>query len=217
MATNPYFNNYNARNEQNLIEGMVIESIKIKGLDVVYIQRIQDDIDYLFKEDPSNIFKEGCKIEMYPAFVSGFDGDGELFTNFGIQNIKTGTFLVSKKRFCQLFPDFIRPREGDILFMPITNAFLEIKYVNDESPFFEKGKQYVWELKVETATYSHEKYEIFDDKAADALSGMEIEAMLTPEGEYTPSDDDPGADNVNIRNDADGKIIVNPNNPFGVK
>lgn len=218
MATNSYFNNYFAPNEQDLVESMVIESIKIKGLDVIYIKRIQDNMDYLFKEDSNNIFNEGFEIEMYPTFVTGFDGDGELFSRFGLENIKTGTFVVSKKRFAEEDVDMIRPREGDLIYMPITNAFLEIKFVNAESPFFEKGKQYLWELNTETVTYSHEDYNLTDQDALDALDVMDLESLINPSGdEYIYTDDDEFADNNDLETDANDLIVTNPSNPFRAK
>ena len=39
MATNFYFNNLDSSQEQTLIEDLIIESIKIYGLDVYYIPR----------------------------------------------------------------------------------------------------------------------------------------------------------------------------------
>jgi hypothetical protein len=45
MATNPYFRNYGNFNEQNLIDDLVIESIKMYGVDIAYIPRNFDSID----------------------------------------------------------------------------------------------------------------------------------------------------------------------------
>jgi len=218
MATNTYFNNYKASNEQDLVESMIIESIQIKGLDLVYIERIQENMDYLFNEDTTNVFKQGTIIEMYPTFVTGFDGDGEMFTRFGLDNFKTGSFVVSKKRFEDEMPSFIRPKEGDILFMPITNSFLIIRFVNAESPFFEKGKQFVWELNTELMTYSHEDFTITDQEASDAFDAIDLDSILNSDGsEEIYTDDDPSADNRELEEDGEELIVVNPSNPFGVR
>ena len=218
MATNQYFNNYKASNEQDLLESMIVESIKIKGLDVVYIKRVQENMDYILNEDSSNIFEQGSVIEVYPTFVSGFEGDGELMTRFGLDNMKTGTFVISKKRFLEEMPDFIRPREGDILFMPITNSFLEIRFVNSESPFFEKGKSYVWELNTELWTHSHEDFTLQDEEALSAFDIMDLDKIEDTAGDFeVPSDNDTGADNRFIEDDAVDLIVTNPSNPFGVR
>lgn len=117
-----------------------------------------------------------------------------------------------------MFPDFLRPFEGDIIFMPITNAFLEIKYVNAESPFFQKGRQYVWEIKVEMYRYSHEDFTVTDPEAQAALDIMELERFLEPDYEdFVTSTPDPVSDNSVLESDGQDYIVVDPSNPFGVR
>lgn len=209
MATNQYFDHYHAANEQNLIEDLVIESIQTTGLDVAYIPRTQVDIDVLYKEDPSNVFSSHKKIEMYPAFVDGFDGDGEMFSRFGLDIKSTATFIVSRKRFGEEFPEFIRPREGDLIFMPITNAVLEIKFVDHESPFFEKGKQYVYEVKLETFDFSHEEIVTGDPDIDSILGNLDVPLQDTEVEEYGVNDE--------VQAETDPDIVFDPSNPFGVR
>lgn len=209
MPTNQYFSHYTATNEQNLIESLVVESIQMQGLEVAYIPRTQTNIDYLYKEDPENVFTSFDRIEMYPAFVEGFDGD-ELMTMFGDEFKKSATFIVSKKRFGEVFPTFIRPREGDLIFMPITNAVLEIKFVDHESPFFEKGKQYVYEVKVEAFEFSYEEIQTGDVEIDDILG--EMDSVIDPETETEPY-----GDNDDIEADTSDDTVFDPANPFGVR
>ncbi len=209
MATNPYFDHYRAGNEQNLIDNLVVESIQTSGLDVAYIPRTQVDIDALYHEDPSNAFSSQKQIEMYPAFVDGFDGDGEMFSRFGLDIKSTATFIVSRRRFAEEFPEFIRPREGDLIFMPITNAVMEIKFVDHESPFFEKGKQYVYELKVEMFDYSHEEIVTGDQDIDDILGQIGVDSQETTTEEY--------GDNDEIQTEVESDIVFDPSNPFGVR
>lgn len=209
MPTNPFFNHYYAENEQNLIDSMVIESIQIQGLNIAYIPRIQSDMQHLFREDPTNTFENSIKIEMYPASVDGFDGE-DMFSNFGLDIKKSATFIVSKTRFKEEFPLFERAREGDLLIMPITNAILEIKNVKLESPFFENGKQYVYELTVETFEYSHEDINTNDQELDDLLDlNMIVDDLLDAS--------ESRGNNENIQLDADEIITFDPKNPFGVK
>jgi len=208
MPTSPYFNHYRASNEQNLIEGLVIESIQQRGLDVAYIERTQDNIDYLYNEDTSNVFTNFEMIEMWPAFVDGFDGD-QMMSVFGNEFKKSATFVVSKKRFEETFPTFIRPKEGDLIFMPITNAVLEIKFVEHESPFFEKGKQYVYEIKTEAFEYSYEHIETSDPDIDDIIGQMNID-----DSEANPED---YADNDEIDTDDRSNIEYDSSNPFGIR
>lgn len=208
MATNQYFSHYNASNEQDLIEDLVIESIQLKGLDVSYIPRTQDNINYLYNEDPSNVFQSFSTIEMWPAFVEGFDGE-QLMSIFGDEFKKSATFIVSKKRFSEENPSLPRPREGDLIFMPVTNAILEIKYVDHESPFFEKGKQYIYELKLEAFEYSYEDITTGDVDLDGILDELEISGQDINTEEYGDNDD--------IETDSGDDISFDPSNPWGVR
>lgn len=220
MATNPFFNHYQAKNEQLLIDNLVVESIQTMGLDVQYIQRTQDNIDYLYKEDSSNYFEKFKTIEMYPLFVDGLDGE-EMMSIFGNEFKKTATFIVSKSRFKEEFDDdflsdqyrLTKPREGDLIYMPITKTIFEINYVNNESPYFEKGKQYVYELKVETFEYSYEDIDSRDSEEPnieDILDQMTIDP-------YIWDKDDEFGDNDELELDKDSHLTFDPENPFGIK
>lgn len=209
MATNQYFQHYTATNEQDLIESLIVESIQTTGLDVTYIEREQLNVDYLYNEDPTNAFNSSTVIEMYPASVDGFDGDGEMFTSFGIDIKKTATFIVSKKRFGEELPLLLRPREGDLIYMPVTNTLLEVKFVNNESPFFEKGKQYVYELKLETFEYSYEEIQTDDfdiDAELDNMFNTQPDVIVEDYGDNDDLDSNPAQD-----------IVFDPSNPFGVR
>lgn len=209
MATNQYFQHYTATNEQDLIESLIVESIQTTGLDVTYIEREQLNVNYLYNEDPTNAFNSSTVIEMYPASVDGFDGDGEMFTSFGIDIKKTATFIVSKKRFGEELPLLTRPREGDLIYMPVTNTLLEVKFVNNESPFFEKGKQYVYEIKLETFEYSYEEIQTDDfdiDAELDNMFNTQPDVIVEDYGDNDDLDSDPAQD-----------IIFDPSNPFGVR
>lgn len=208
MTTNSYFNHYNASNEHSLIEDLVIESIQTQGLDVAYIPRSQANIDYLYNEDPSNVFTSFTAIEMYPAFVDGFDGD-QLMTVFGDEFKKSATFICSKKRFTEELIDLPRPREGDLVFMPVTNTILEIKFVDMESPFFEKGKQYVYEIKLEAFEYSYEDVETGDMDLDSILDELKVPNQQEDTEEYGQNED--------IDTDPNVDIDFDPNNPFGVR
>lgn len=210
MALNPYHNHYTAVNEQNLTDQLIIEAIQMKGVEVLYMPRTHNNYNRLFGEDPTSSFEECVSIEMYPVDVQGFGGDGELMSKFGLEIKDTATFVVNKTRFKEEFPDWIRPREGDLMFMPYTNAILEIKFVNHESPFFNQGKMYVWELKVETFEFSYEDVETGNDNLDDLfndLLGNFDQAVET----------EPFGDNQTIVDDYEISTSFDPNNPFGVK
>lgn len=209
MATNRYVNNYDATNEQNLLDVLIIEAIQMKGVDLLYLPRTHNNFNFLFGEDPTSSFNSCVAVEMYCTDVNGFGGDGELMSKFGLEIKDTATFIVNKTRFKQEFPDMIRPKEGDLLFMPITNAILEIKFVNHESPFFEHGKQFVYELKTETFELSQEEFETGNEGLDDFVKSLMVDTPATEVEVY--------GDNDEIETRTDPQVRFNPANPFGVK
>ena len=87
--------------EQNLVEDLSIESIKINGRDMIYIPRSLLDKDELFGEDNSAKFTKGYEFEMYVQSVNGFEGDGDILSKFGIQINDRMELVVARKRFEQ--------------------------------------------------------------------------------------------------------------------
>ena len=121
MATNPYFRKA-VPAEQDLIDDLSIEVIKINGFDMVYLPRTLVREDELFGEDRSpSRFSTGREIEMLVESVDGFEGDGEVFSRFGLEIKDNVSLLVARKRFEKEFADlgFLSPREGDLLYFPI--------------------------------------------------------------------------------------------------
>lgn len=208
--TNPYFNHYYASNEQDLIQDLVDESIYTQGIECAYIPKTQDNIDKLFNEDPTAHYDSFVMLDFYPIFVDGFGGQ-ELMSMFGNEFQKSGTLVVSKRIFDDEYGGtYDRPREGDLLYMPVTNAVLEIKFVEEESPFFEKGKQYVWELKTEAFEYSYEDIVVGDTGIDTILDDMiiDLDASDSPQEPYAKNDD--------IQDIVEDEIEYDPTNPFGV-
>lgn len=160
MATNHYFNRIRAANEQNLTEDLIIESIKIMGLDTYYLPRTLANKDKLFGEDPRSIFQDHKPIEMYVESVNGFDGQGDILSKFGLQVKDNLVLSVSKLRF-QKETNMPRPLEGDIVYFPLTKGFFEIKFVEHEPYFYQLGKNYTFKLRCELFEYSQE---VFDTK-----------------------------------------------------
>ena len=93
MATNKYFN-YGDRNQQNLYESLVIESIQMYGQDVYYLPREIVNKDALLLDDVPSRFGSAYKVEMYIENQDGFEGEGDLFTKFGIELRDQANFVV---------------------------------------------------------------------------------------------------------------------------
>ena len=101
MPTNAYFNNFSYGREQDLVEDLTIEAIKIYGHNVKYLPANNANIDHTFGEDPVRQFQESVDIEMYIKNVEGFEGEGDLMSKFGLQIRDSVTFTVARKRFDQ--------------------------------------------------------------------------------------------------------------------
>ena len=100
MALNPYFTN-GINTEQNLIEDLVIEQIKMFGKDVYYIPRTLVKEDKIFGEDVLSKFESAWLIEVYITDIDGFRGDGDMYSKFGIRITDEIEFVMSRKRFSQ--------------------------------------------------------------------------------------------------------------------
>ena len=167
MSTNFYFQSGNTSgttNEQRLLEDLIIESIQIYGHDVYYLPRTSVRQDEVLGEDVLSRFENAYPLEMYLTNVQGWEGDGELFTKFGIQVTDQATFVVSKRRWedvvgsnsDELLQLPSRPAEGDLIYFPKTNSMFEIKFVQHLNPFYQLGKFYIYSMNCELYQYSSE-------------------------------------------------------------
>src|SRR5210317_1091044 len=100
MATNLYFTQ-GTLNEQTLYEDIVIESLKMYGQDVYYIPREIVNRDGIFQDDSVSRFDNAYRIEMYIENIDGFDGEGDLFTKFGVEIRDAATFILARRRWNQ--------------------------------------------------------------------------------------------------------------------
>ena len=172
MSTNFYFNNFPSRladapitPEQLLVEDLVIEALQIYGLDVYYLPRTtRDQVDYLFGEDVLKEYRTAHPVEMYLENVTGYDGDQDFISKFGLEIRDEVTMLDSRLRFKYAVNGYTRPREGDLVFVPMTTSFFEITQVeseNDQAMFYTLGRGrggnvYVFALKMKQFYFSNE-------------------------------------------------------------
>jgi hypothetical protein len=170
MAINPYF--YYSESEQNLVEDVTIEIIKATGQDCLYIPREYLDIDKLFGEDPGSSFTKSYPLEMYLQSYKTFDGT-DMITQFGIEIKDKVTLVFARKRFKEEVTykntGITRPREGDLIYFPLSKSLFEINFVEHENPLYPLGKLYSYTIVAELFTYSYEKIETNVD-AVDQVS-----------------------------------------------
>jgi len=155
MARNKYFKDY--AGEQDTVENITIEIIQTMGRDMVYIPRDIVTKDDIFGEDTLSKFEKGFSLEMYIQSVDGFEGEGDILSKYGLQINDRIELIVSRKRFQDVvttLSSIERPREGDLIFFPLSKTLFEINFVEHENPFYQLGKLYVYKLSCETFTYS---------------------------------------------------------------
>jgi hypothetical protein len=166
MATSSYFNNYGAKKEQNLIEDLIVESIKIMGFDAFYLPNDNDAArDLLYGEDPVKKFKSAFPLEMYlSSDPTDYIGQKDIFTKFGLEIKDDVNVIVSRRSFQQRVPQntFTRPREGDLVYIPFLNGtgeLFEIKFAEQAKDFHQLGRKqpYFYELSLEKFKYSQEE------------------------------------------------------------
>ena len=163
MATNSFFTQ-GTTGEQDLVGSLVTEQIKMFGKDVYYIPRTLVDRDSVFEEDSLSAFNGAYLIEAYIEDATGFRGDGDMFSNFGVRISDQVTFIISRERFTAAVDDNAqlivegRPNEGDLIHLPMANKTFEIQFVEHEVPFYQLGKVHVWGLRCELFEYSDEDF-----------------------------------------------------------
>lgn len=155
---NPYFTQ-GTSNEQDLVQDLVDEQIRMYGIDVHYIPRSYLTKNTVIREVIQSEYNNAYPIEAYVASYDGYDGVGTLLSKFGIQEQDDLTIVISRRRFENYLQPLLenvqnvelatRPKEGDLIYFPLGDRIFEIKYVEHESPFFQLKKNYVYELRCE--------------------------------------------------------------------
>ena len=122
MATNKYFNNFANAREEDQVEDLTIETIKIFGHDVKYVPRTIVSQDNLYGEDVLSTYNDAADVEMYIKNVEGFEGEGDLLSRFGLQIRDEMTFTLARKRFDQIRTEKLMTEVGYNLLMENANT-----------------------------------------------------------------------------------------------
>ena len=220
MATNFYFQPFpqdQITNEQLLVEDLVIEALGIYGMDVYYMPRTSRDpngIDKLYGEDTLKQYVSAHPIEVYLENITGMDGEGDFISKFGLEIRDEITVLVSRRKFKYAvgstnfnrprIGDIVatenqaptRPREGDLIYLPLLKSFFEITLVeheDDQAMFYTLGRGrggnvYVYAIKMKKYVFSEEiintgKQEI-DDLAFDYYGKTRLSVPVSGTGTF---------------------------------
>ena len=153
MATNQYFNNFAYAREQDLVEDLTIEAIKIYGHNVKYLPKTISGIDHLFGEDKLLKYETAADVEMYVKNVEGFEGEGEFMSKFGVQLNDQLTLTVARKRFDQIRTEKLSTEVG-------FNYLQESANTDAPSRQFLTGNNHTESIILETGTTGVNSYNI---------------------------------------------------------
>ena len=133
-----------------------------------------DSVDMLYGEDSLKQYTTAYPIEMYLENVTGMEGEGDFISKFGLEIRDEVTLLVSRRRFKYATgaSNLIRPREGDLIYVPLIQNFFEITFVeheNDQAMFYTLGRGrggnvYVYALKMKQFVFSEELIDTGNDE-----------------------------------------------------
>lgn len=238
MATNFFFNNFQNSMEQQLIEDLVVESIRIYGIDIWFIPRTVVNRDSVFSEDSISKYTKAVMMEMYIRNVDGFEGEGDFLSRFGVEIRDQITFSVARKTFAAEIShsDVVRsrPQEGDIIYFPLNKKYFQIKYVEHEPVFYQMGSLQFFDLKCELFEYSNELFDTgiaeidaiqdkFSSDIYDHAIVLEDESLLVDESIGQPityetfkgvEGTDPLAQNEVFQSEADDILDFSDIDPF---
>lgn len=243
MTINPVYQSGNSigdDGEQSLIEDLIIESIQIRGFDVLYLPRTFVNLDRLFGEDTLSQYQSAHMIEVYMETDEGWDGNSEFFSKFGIVVRDKATLVMSKRRWEETvkanapvlqLPN--RPAEGDLIYFRPTDSMFEVTYVEHLSPFLQIGSLPIYKLEVQLFTFSSEEFDTGEDDLDEAFRQMSTnvyahtfqmesgETFLGVNGQpialesHALEDVVPNAKNQGIRDEAFQFIDFTNINPYG--
>ncbi len=180
---NPFFQQ-GTKSEQNLIQDLVNEQLRMYGVDVYYIPRLYVNEKTIIREVVDSEFRDAYPIEAYVDTSEGYEGSGEIMSKFGIETQDDLNLTISRERYEEYVKPLIesknniklssRPKEGDLIFFPLGNRIFEIKFVEHEQPFYQLRKNYVYKLRCELFRYGDEIIDTDVDAIDTALLGTEV-------------------------------------------
>ena len=169
------------KGEQGLVQDLVDEQIKMYGLECYYIPR-QIHEDKLWNDIYYSQFKDSYLIEMYLENFEQFGGNGDMLSKFGLRVTDEIQLTVSRRR----WKDFVdvqtnkivsgRPNDGDLIWFPLNETVFEIKYVENQKPFYQLGSLYTYTMTCEVFEYGDSIF----DTGIPAVDNTEMESGVYP-------------------------------------
>jgi hypothetical protein len=189
VSTSFYFNNFSNSQEQLLIEDLILESIRLYGHDMYYCPRTLIAKDDIYGEDTISEYKTAYYIDLYIRNFDSYEGDGNFLSKFNLEIRDQMTLTVSVRNFMNEIGNIElidRPQEGDLIYIPMLDRLLVIKYVNQNPVFYQMGAIQMYDLVCEMFEYSSERFstgiEAIDSIETNLSLDASEYALLTQDG-----------------------------------
>ena len=231
-----YFKTYEWEPRQELIEDLIMGALKQNGINFLLIPKENFVRDDLFGDDLFGKYEKSLNLIGYVKNVDSFEGQGDIFSRFGLSIADSMTVTISKKQWTEvqqgkLEVDRKQPMDGDLLWFPVFNKMFEITHVEREPTFYQFGKLYTFDLQCELYKFNQDEFDtgvdfIDDlndynrDTAPANLVFENDEVMSTESGEeivsqnYSIEDKDNLANNTLIQDKIEDIVDFGEKSPF---
>ena len=187
---NPFFTQ-GTRSEQNLVQDLINEQLRMYGVDIYYIPRKYITEKTVIREVVQSKFDNALPIEAYVDNYDAYAGAGDVLSKFGIESKDEVRLIISRERYENYITPLIqgqaniklstRPKGGDLIWFPLDDRLYEIKDIEYAKPYYQLQNLYVYELYCELFRYQDEVISTGIDDIDNELLGDETDG-LTDDG-----------------------------------
>jgi len=190
MVLNPFFTQ-GTSSEQNLVQSLINEQLRMYGVDIYYIPRKYMTEKTVIREVVQSKFDSALPIEAYVDNYDAYSGAGDVLSKFGIESKDEVRLIISRERYENYITPLIqgqaniklstRPKGGDLIWFPLDDRLYEIKDIEYAKPYYQLQNLYVYELYCELFRYQDEVIDTGIDDIDNELLGDETDG-LTDDG-----------------------------------
>ena len=190
MVLNPFFTQ-GTSSEQNLVQSLINEQLRMYGVDIYYIPRKYMTEKTVIREVVQSKFDSALPIEAYVDNYDAYSGAGDVLSKFGIESKDEVRLIISRERYENYITPLIqgqaniklstRPKGGDLIWFPLDDRLYEIKDIEYAKPYYQLQNLYVYELYCELFRYQDEVIDTGIEDIDNELLGDETDG-LTDDG-----------------------------------
>ena len=196
MVLNPFFTQ-GTSSEQNLVQDLINEQLRMYGVDIYYIPRKYMTEKTVIREVVQSKFDSALPIEAYVDNYDAYSGAGDVLSKFGIESKDEVRLIISRERYENYITPLIqgqsniklstRPKGGDLIWFPLDDRLYEIKDIEYAKPYYQLQNLYVYELYCELFQYQDEVIatgieDIDNELLGDESDGLTDDGISTIQG-----------------------------------